>query len=245
MKPTHLLPLAATLLFLPGCASGPAGGASISAPNRLEATLTLARTVDPDYYYGVAFDDIPGDSQGPVGIEGNTPILNGVVGGSWRMLVLWHLNEFQIFRRSIPTDPASEVRVLASPFLGTPRASNNSVDFTLDLDAKLSDGTYFFTHTVGATPVLAVDRFDLNAVTTNTIIRNVADTRIKPVDTIGSATIATPVIDFQVNGTRIADITDDSDDERPGVDPSFISGSDQVNYGQMDLTDLRISIVRG
>ena len=83
-----------TCALVSGCASGPSGGipANANAANRLECTITLNNTLDPNAYYGVAFDDNPNDVNGPSGIDGNTTVLNGVVGGDWRVLVLWNLN---------------------------------------------------------------------------------------------------------------------------------------------------------
>ena len=244
MKHFKLLPLCG-LLALAGCSKSPSTGpgTGVVAPNRLTVTLTTRENLNADYYYGVAFDDNPNDGDGPRAIEGNTPIANGVMGGSFRLLVLYRRNVFEIWRRTDPTDPATERQILTSPFIGVPRASGNSIQFTLDLDARQPNGNFFFAH--DANGQLAPDRLDINFATTNIILRNANDNRIKPVDAFETAAIGIPISDFDIRATRTTDIPDDPRDIRPGVDASFTTGPNQVNFGQLDVTNLRLQVERG
>ncbi|MBW3636847.1 MAG: hypothetical protein KY445_10380 [Armatimonadetes bacterium] len=228
------------LATLAGCAKSPAGGVTNTAPNRLEVTLTLAQTIDPNFYYAVAFDDNPNDGDGPRAIVGNTAVLNGVMAGNWRTLVRYHLNQFEVFYRSNPADPSTERQILGTAlFFSQPRATANSLNFVLDLDAQVSQGNFFFAHTSGATPALAVDRFDVNFVATNTIIIAGRDDRIKPVDAYEAGSTST-FFEFQIGSTRRATIQDPTGDRRLDIDPSFGS----VNFGQIDVTQLDLNVTR-
>lgn len=228
------------LATLAGCAKSPVGGPTNMAPNRLEVTLTIDRTIDPNFYYAVAFDDNPNDGSGPRAVVGNTATLNGVMDGNWRTLVRYHLGQFEVFYRSTPSDPATERQILGTAlFFSQPRATANSLNFVLDLDAQVSSGNFFFAHTAGATPELATDRFDVNFAATNTIIIAGRDDRIKPVDAFEAAATST-FFEFQIASTRRATIQDPLGDRRLDIDPSFAS----VNFGQIDVTQLDLNVTR-
>ena len=242
MKRLFFAALSAVLLCA-GCANTPSTGPVVNSANRMEVVLTTNGPIDPRFYYAVAFDDQTGDGQGPTAIVGNTSVLNGVVGGNFRLAVLYNLNSFQVFYRSDPTDPASERQVLDSPFFTQPVATTNGIQFTLDLDAQLSNGNFFFPRNAANR---APDRIDLNFVTTSTILRSAQDNRIKPIDSFGPATASTPIIDFQIAATRRIDNPDPANDQRLNVDPSFTTQSspDFANFGNLDVTDLQINITR-
>ena len=252
MRRAHLLfwPLASGFWLLSsGCAKSPVG-VTTRASNRFATTLSIAGRLNPNYYYGVAFDDAGGDGVGPQAILGNTPIQNGVVGGDFRLLVLYHLNNFQVFYRSTPSDPASEREITGSNglFVLTPRATQNGLEFTLDLDARLPGGTTFIFPRGTNSTSLATERFDINAVTTNTILRDPQDNRIKPVDALGAQQVATPV-EIQIGGTRttsVQDITGAQNDANLGVDPSFSNPASTTNvpFANIDISGLQIAITR-
>ena len=238
-----LLALAATSL-ISGCANDPRGtGPTTNSANRLEINLTTVGPINPNFYYAVAFDDQTGDGVGPVAILGNTSVLNGVVGGNFRLAVIYHLNQFQVYYRTDPTDPATERQVLDSPFFVQPQATQNAIKFTLDLDARLGTGNFFLPRNAAN---LAPDRLDLNFVTTSTILRSAQDNRIKPIDSFGPATASTPIINFQTAATRRTDNMDDANDERFDVDPSFTTQSSPefAPYSNLDVNDLQINITR-
>lgn len=227
--------------LLSGCSSGPSGGTSTTPTNRLGVTLTVAQTLDPNFYYAVAFDDVLEDGEGPRALEGGSDTLNKVMGGSWRVLLVFHqnLNNPTIYYRSDPSDRETERQVLGTSLLfRTPQVGANSINFILNLDARLSSGDYFFSHTPGATPTLGVDRFEINYAATNTVFTP-SDLRFKPVDAYGSQTISTPV-EFLISSTRNVSLNDPTGDRRPTVDPSFAS----VNFGRLDVTKFDLSVTR-
>ena len=239
------LPLAAlaALALSAGCASTPSTGPTTNAANRLEVVLTTVGPINPNFYYAVAFDDQTGDGTGPNAIIGNTSVLNGVVGGNFRFAVIYHLNQFQIYYRSDPKDSGTERIVLDQPYFTRPVATTNGIQFTLDLDAQLSNGNYFFPRNAAN---LAPDRIDLNFVTTSTILRSAQDNRIKPVDSFGPATVSTPIFDFQIAATRRTNNPDPTDDRRLDVDSSFTTQSSPefANYANLDANNLQLNITR-
>ncbi|RYX86731.1 hypothetical protein EON83_00700 [bacterium] len=241
-------PLATCLLPLfGGCAKSPAGGPVVRAVNRFQTTLTVAGTVNPTYSYGVAFDDAGGDGQGPEAILGYTPVINRVVGGTFRLLILYVNGNFRIFYRSTPADASTEREITGTSglFVVTPRATQNGLNFTLDLDAFVpGTSTFIFPHTSGTNPALISDRFDINAITTNTAIIDERDVRIKPVDALGPQQIATPV-EVQIGATRTLTISDATGDENL-ADNDFTNPSSPtyVPFSNIDITSLQIGITR-
>ncbi|RYG67008.1 hypothetical protein EON80_14400 [bacterium] len=236
-----LLAALAVSPLLSGCASGPSGGTSTTPTNRLAVTLTIDKTLDPNFYYAVAFDDVLDDGAGPIALEGGSITQNKVIDGNWRVLVLFHQNFSNptIYYRSDPANRDTERVVLGTNLLfQAPRVTTNSLNFILNLDAKLNTGDYFFSHTAGATPTIGVDRLSINYAATNTIY-SVADPRFKPVDAYESQTVSVPV-EFIISSTRSVSLNDPQGDRRPGVDPSFAS----VNFGQMDVRKLDLSVTR-
>jgi hypothetical protein len=248
----HLALLAPICLtpFFSGCASSPSGGPVIRANNRLQATLSVRGTLNNNYYYAVAFDDQTNDSQGPNAIIGNSPSsANNIVGGNFRLLVLYHLGQFRVFYREDPTDSTTEIPVNISGssqplFTETPRATNNGIIFTINLDATFIDGgieKYYFPNRNGTT--LNTTRLDLNFVTTSDLILASEINKIKPVDAFGDQDVSSPVFNFQINSTRtqvINDVVPDRPDPRP-----YDSSYNNVDFNQIDVTNLRISVTRG
>ena len=236
-------PLAASLLLLcAGCAKSPSGGPTTRATNRFQTALTLAGTLDPNFYYGVALDDAGGDGSGPVALLGNTTVQNRIVGGTFRLLILYHAGNFRVFYRSTTTDENTEREISGTNglFVVTPRATTKGLEFTLDLDAILPDtGGYIFPHTTGTTPALISDRFDLNVVTTNTFIIDANDNRIKPVDALGPQQLATPV-EVLVGATRAPFTLSDATGDENLFDNSF----NTVPFANIDITALQIGITR-
>lgn len=236
-------PLAACLLPLAGgCAKSPSGGPVTRATNRFQGILSVVGTVNPTYFYGVAFDDAGGDGVGPVALTGSTPLQNGVVGGTFRLLILYNGGAFRAYYRSTPSDKTTEREISGTNglFVVTPRASTNSINFTLDLDAVLpGTSTYIFPHTTGATPTLISDSFDVNAVTTSLVSREPETNSItKPVDAFGYQQVATPV-EVGIGATRPLTLSDPTGDENL-VDSSF----NNVPFENIDITSLQVGITR-
>lgn len=252
--PLRPLPFASCLLpLLNGCAKSPSGGVTAPAINRFQTTLSLAGTLNRDYYYGVAFDDAGGDGTGPVAVDGNTPILNGVMGGTFRLLVLYHQNTFRVFYRSTTNDASSEREITGSTNLfntgQVPRATQNGLDFTINLDAQLPDNTtYIFPHAADAsgTQRVVANSFDLNVAATNTVLRGGSSNNlIKPVDALGGQTLSTPV-EIQIPATRTTSVSDATADENLGVDTTYsdTNSRNYVPFQNIDVTSLQIGITR-
>lgn len=253
MKKFSLLALAA-IPFFSGCAKGPSGGPTVRSLNRLEANLSVVGTLNPNYYYAVAFDDEVNDGDGPVGIDANAGTLNGVVGGSFRLAIVFHANQFEVYRRSDPDDETTEQRITSpSPFVQNPVASTNNINFVLDLDARLSGDTFFFPNRDSQGVGLSTDRFDINFATTNVILRGgTTNEVVKPVDGLGPATIGVP-IEFQIGSTRRINQPDAVNgvngerDIRLDVNQSFTTPGTSafVDFSQIDVNNLQINVTRG
>ena len=248
-----LLPFACSLLPTIGCAKSPSGGPTNVAPNRLQVTLNIRGNLAPNAFYAVAFDD-DSTRRGPIAITGGSSAndavvpLNGVVGGSFRVAIVYNANNFTVYRRPDPNSPNIEVVERSNtPFVGglSPRASTNALNFTLDLDARASDGSFYFSH--DANGVLNTTVLNLNAFATTRPFINSRDLRIKPVDALGQSTTSTPER-FLIGGTRIASINDffgDNNDRNP-YDASFnnTADPDYVNFRQLDITSLDLNVTR-
>lgn len=254
MRRLALLPLASCFLpLLNGCAKSPTNGVTIQNINRFQTTLSLAGTLNPDYYYGVAFDDSGTSSGGPVAIDGNTPVLNGVMGGTFRLLVLYHGNTFRVFYRATPADAATEREITGSTNLfntgQVPRATQNGLDFSINLDAQLPDNTTFiFPHAADASGTQRVIALSLllNVAATNTVLRGGASNNlIKPVDALGGQTLSTAV-EIQIASTRTTTVPDSVADQNFGVDTTYSDANSPnfVPFPNIDVTGLQIGITR-
>jgi hypothetical protein len=219
-----------------------------SAANRITATLALQNTLNPDYYYAVAFDDNSGADtgttfEGPVAIIGNTTILNGVVGGNWRVAVVWHAGQFHTYWRSKTTDPSTEKDLVRGPLISS-RASGNTIEFTLNLDYTFNGSTRLFPlqpDPNDATKMIPPQVYDINFVTTDEIIVDPNDTTIKPVDSLGTAATSTPATNIQLSGTTTRQLNDETGDD----DLNF--GADRpvnFNFGQIDVSRLTLTANR-
>lgn len=245
-----------SLLFpLAGCAKSPSGGGPVNnAPNRLQVTLNLKGTLSTRAYYAVAFDD-DATREGPKAIvsgsrqsDAITP-LNGVASGSFRFVVVYSPEGFTVYRRPDPTNPNQEIIERTNlPFVSgrLPVASANAINFTLDLDARDSNGNFYFAH--DASGQFTPTQFKINAFATTRPFRN-PDQRIKPVDALGGAPALTSTPEtFLVGGTRRATLNDDfGNADRNFYDRSFdnTSDSDYVNFSQLDIRTLDLILTRG
>lgn len=239
MKWLLVLPLLVlTALTMSGCAKSPSGGAVNPAPDRLEVVLNLRQTLEPNYYYAVAFDDTPIQGVGPVAIVGNTEIFNGVVGGDFRLAVVYHLGQFTAYYRTDPDDLGTERIIANSFFVGVPQASPTQIRFTLDLNALAATGQPLFPN------LSTIDRLDINFVTTNTIIRNAQDNRRKPLDSYGTQAEASP-LEFQIGATRrFSQLEDNGVADPLPYDSSFSRPPDEVNFGRLDVSEIELNVTR-
>ncbi len=253
MRRLFLLPVALCLLpSLTGCAKSPVGVTTL-AINRFQTTLSLAGKLNPDYYYAIAYDDAGGDGVGPVAVDGNTPILNGVMGGTFRLLVLYHQNTFRVFYRPTSNSAASEREISGTTNLFNtglvPRATSNGLDVTINLDAQLADGSFIFPRLSGSQtspPALQSTSFDINVAATNVVLRGGSSNNlIKPVDALGAQTLSTPV-EIQIPSTRTTSVSDATADENLGVDSTYSDSNSPnfVPFPSIDVTNLQIGINR-
>jgi hypothetical protein len=200
MKRLLLLPL----LLLGGCSSGPSGGPDprTNAPNRLTVTLTLSQAINNTNYYYFGFDDDDDSTDGPVAIVTSTDVSNGVITGSRRVggdennpnaaqglsvIVAYRAGQFNAFRRTPRANAQETLERFPGAFTGSVpfRASGNRITFTLDLDARNSNGNFLFRHNSNTPGDLAFSSLDTNFVTTNQVIFNSQDLRPKPFDAFG------------------------------------------------------------
>jgi len=255
---SRLLPLCACLLPLAsGCAKSPLGGPTVRASNRFQTVVSFAGTPNPNYYYAVAFDDTGNSNTGPVAIDGVTPIPNGVVGGSFRLLVLYHQNQFRVFYRSTPIDQTTEREIPSTNLFDTglsPQFSPTGLNVTINLDAQLQlpdkSFIFIFPRAIGSQtspPSIAANSLSINVVATNVILTT--DTQsglVKPVDALGYQMLSTPV-QIQISGTRTTSISDGPPgDENSRVSPTYTTQSDPnyVDFSTIDITNVQIAITR-
>lgn len=257
------LPLACCLLpLLTGCAKSPTGLTTNLAINRFQTVVSLAGTgkLNPNYYYAIAYDDTGTNSTGPVAVNGYTPIRNGVMGGTFRLLVLYHQNNFRVFYRPTPNSAASEQELLGATNLfntgQAPRATDTGIDVTINLDAQFQSdphkGTYVFPRAIGSTtspPSIAANSLKINVAATNTNNLNLPpgsdNNLIKPVDALGNQTLSTPV-EIRPLSPRTTSFPDAIGDENLGADPTYTTpGSPNfVPFQDIDITNVQIGIVR-
>ena len=239
------LPLLASLATLSGCARGPESGApgTPQAINRMAVSMQLQNNVNPAYFYAFAFDDDGNPATGPSPILRSTSLENGVVGGDFTILVTYFANQFTVYRRARAGNGEVLSRV-PNPFAIPPVSplNSNTISFTLNLDATYDDNgaqQRLFRNASGSG---LPESLEINFVTTSERRRDPNDQRLKTFDafyTFGSGTyfrlsnLGSRTVDNQTSGVREA-----ANDVFQGDDVR------NVNVGQLDITDFRITIQR-
>jgi len=172
------------MALLSGCAKGPSGPVAPVSRNRLTVSMTMEQPISSAFYYDFAFDDDGDPSDGPTAIIGTTLLTNGVVGGSFSVLVQYRGGQFIVFRRTDLGNGQERLERASNAFVVPPTAGGTTIQFTLDLDATIdaaanppTDADRLFK--AGAT------RLDLNFVTTPEIIRDPNNLAAKPFDALG------------------------------------------------------------
>jgi hypothetical protein len=232
-----LLP-AALCLFASGCSKSPSGAPTApQAVNRLRVSIQLQQPLNPQYFYSFAFDDDDDSADGPVAITGPTTLTNGIVGGSFTVLVQYTAGQFNAYRRAFVNGTETLVRVPGA-FVTTPTASGQAISFVLNMDAQTEGGVYLFRHsTGGGTPNLAVSSLDTNFVTSNERRRDPNDLRPKAFDAFRTNTY----IPLTINLTR--DYTN-QDIGEPTGDVFSNDTNNNINEAQLDMTDVNIRVER-
>ena len=231
-------------LALSGCAKTPAGGPTVpGSPNRLTVNMTLQQAISPTFYYDFAFDDDNDRSDGPAAIIGTTPLANGVVGGSFSVLVQCRGNNFQVFRRRLLANGQETLEPASRAFVVAPTARGNTISFTLNLDATVDNA---------ADPSTPADRLfdadvtelDVNFVTTSEVIRDPNNLLLKPYDALGEVPRAANLYaTFPVSSTRtfrnVERVREPANDVEAGN-----SNISTQQLASLDITDFTIDVRR-
>lgn len=231
------------------------------ALNTFQTVVSFAGTPNPSYYYAVAFDDTGNNSRGPIALDGISPIGNGVVGGTFRLLVLYNQQfQFQVFYRSIPSDQTTEqditgaTSLFSTGFAPQLSTTGKSLNVVINLDAQFlsgpNKGTYIFPRdslsTTSPQPI-AARSLNINVVATNVVLR--ADTQngiTKPVDALGDHMLASPA-SIEIGGTHPTSVSDGPPgDINGGVSSTYTTRSDlnYVDFSTIDISNVQIAITR-
>ncbi|HEY0073340.1 MAG TPA: hypothetical protein VGB77_04495 [Abditibacteriaceae bacterium] len=230
-------------VFLNGCAKTPVGGPTLPATNRLTVNMTLQQAISPTFFYNFAFDDDGDAGDGPAAVIGTTTLANGVVGGSFSVLVQCRGNNFLVFRRRDLGNGQETLERASNAFVVNPVASGNTITFTLDLDATIDNA---------ATPPTAADRLfaagvtqlDVNFVTTSEVIRDPNNLLLKPFDALGEVPRAPNLYEtFNISTTRTFRNVDTVREPSNDADPGNTNISAQ-QLASLDITDFTIDVRR-
>lgn len=231
-------------VVLNGCSKTPAGGPTLpGSPNRITVKMTLQQTITPTFYYDFAFDDDGDAGDGPAAIIGTTTLTNGVVGGSFRVLVQYRGGQFLVFRRTDLGNGQETLERASNAFVGNPVAAGNTFNFTLDLDATVDNA---------ANPPTAADRLfaanvtqlDVNFVTTSEVIRDPNNLLLKPFDALGEVPRAPNLYEpLPVSTTRTFRNVDTVRESANDAEPGNTNISAQ-QLASLDITDFTIDVRR-
>jgi hypothetical protein len=230
-------------VVLNGCAKTPAGGPTLPATNRLTVNMSLQQALSPTFFYNFAFDDDGDAGDGPAAIIGTTTLANGVVGGSFSVLVQCRGNNFLVFRRRDLGNGQETLERASNAFVTNPVASGNTITFTLDLDATIDNA---------ATPPTAADRLfavgvtelNVNFVTTSEVIRDPNNLILKPYDALSEVPRAPDIYEtFNISTTRTFRNADRVREPANDVsDPLNRLTTQQL--ASLDITDFTIDVRR-
>jgi len=225
--------LAAPLLA--SCASGPSGGATVQAPNRLSVVMTTRAPINNNgAVYSFAFDDDDNSSDGPVAIVTSTTVPNGVVAGSFTVLVQYEGGQYTVFRRTEGAGGTETLDRASRAFVTQPQpAAGSTLAFTLDLDATTDSGARLFR--------AGVQRLDINFVTANERRRDPNDNLRKAFDAFGNRS-AGAFATFDVRSSRT--YRDADTVQEPTGDVQTDDTSNAINLQALDISDFTITILR-
>ncbi|HVF09552.1 MAG TPA: hypothetical protein VNA16_02050 [Abditibacteriaceae bacterium] len=228
--------VAAGVLLASGCAKGPAGGPVVPAPNRLTVTLTTQDVINNSgYIYAFAFDDDDDSSDGPGALVTSTVLPNGVVGGSFTVLVLYQGGTFQAFRRTVLVNGSEALERSTNAFVPFPSpATGRTISFTLNLDATTANtGTRLFR--------TDAQRLDINFVTTNERRLDPNNNLLKTYDAFG-ARLPNFWITRDIRGTIT--YTNNGTESLTTNDVVTDAPIGSVNLNQLNIVDFTIGVER-
>jgi len=242
MKLFKYAPLFFAVPLLGSCSKSPSGGATVQAPNRLSVVFRTPANGpinNSGYIYSFAFDDDDNSSDGPVAIVGPTTVPNGVVAGSFTVLVEYQGGQYNVYRRTALANGTETLDPAPGAFVTQPSpASGNTLNFTLNLDATTSSGARLFR--AGA------QRLDINFVTANERRRDPNDNLRKAVDTFGDGRLSLSsggaYVTLDIRSTRT--YNDTSIVGEPSGDVRTDDTSGTINLPSLDITDFAISVLR-
>jgi hypothetical protein len=235
---------AAALLSWGGCAKSPAGGGTTpGGNNRLTVNMTTQQPLSAGFYYDFAFDDDGDPSDGPAAIIGTTTLTNGVVAGSFSVLVQYRGGQFLVFRRQDLGNNQETLTRASNAFIGVPTANGNTINFTLDLDATV-DGAANPPTDADRLFARGVTQLDTNFVTTSELIRDPNNNLNKPFDALGEVRFApNQFATFDISTTRTLRNVDTVHEPTNDVDP-FATGLTPAQLASLDITDFTIDVRR-
>lgn len=161
--------LPAGLLLLTGCAKSPSGINTTSPASgpQVFVTMTVAGTLNPNYYYFILFN--VNEAKGPgTGITGPVPVVavpygNGFAAGAFSNYVEYHNGQpggtnFGFW--TISTDLLTPSYLgSSSPYLVQSQAGNNTLTVQVPLAALATAGT----------PVAGIENLEINLIATNAV----------------------------------------------------------------------------
>ena len=228
--------VAMALLLAGGCAKGPDGGPVVPAPNRLTVTMTTQDVINnTGYIYAFAFDDDDDSSDGPGAIVTSTVLPNGVVGGSFTVLVVYQGGTFQAFRRTVLPNGSEQLERSTNAFIPFPApATGRTISFTLNLDATTANtGVRLFR--------ADVQRLDINFVTTNERRLDPNNNLLKTFDAFG-ARLPNFWITRDIRGT--VNYGNGGTESTTANDVVTDNTSGTVNLNQLNIVDFTLGVQR-
>jgi hypothetical protein len=228
-----------SLALSAGCAKSPAGGPTNPlAPNRMTVTMRVQQPVTRNYLYSFAFDDNNNASDGPVAIIGPTTIANGVVAGSFTVLVQYEAGQYVAYRRTAGPNGTETLDRASAAFVTQPTpVTRDTFAFTLDLDAVTDSGAPLFT--LSGSP----QRLDVNFITANERRRDPNDNTRKAFDAFGPRA-AGAYGTFTVGPLGTFRYTNADNVQEPTNDVQTDDTSGLIDLEQLDITDFSIVVER-
>jgi len=226
------LALAALSILGSGCAKSPSGGPTTpNALNRLTITMQVQAPVTRPYIYAFAFDDDDVSNDGPGAIVSSTTQTNGIVGGSFSVLVFFQGGQFIVYRRTDLGNGAEQLDRASSAFVTSPSRNGNTFTFSLNLDALTDSGVRLFK--------AGTQDLDYNFISTDEIRRDPNNSLPKTYDALGlRASNTYNTIDIQstntVSGTDAGGVNDVVTDDTTGA----------IDISQLNITTYTIAVQR-
>lgn len=236
-----LFTLAALILLLPvGCAKSPPS-ASTTGP-QLIVTMTVAGTINPQFYYFVLFNN----ANDPTGANGPIPVIsapwgNGFATGRTANAGLTH------FVRYDPTQPQGGFGVYSVipgsnlrqfQYLGPPvqeSVTNNTLQFRIPLSQLATT----------AVPAGSINSIQINFLTTNTIPIDPNYTGTKYFDALGDSTQIGSINDYITISTTKNGIYQNSDKNLEPSDDVAEAGNGvfrTVNEPDLDIVNWSVEV---